>query len=91
MRLWPEVLSWPWIFSGRIAAPIRKLCADVRQVEDGDLNQTFTIRSFSEINDLSTGMARMLTRIRELIENVRTQEEEKRRLELRWLQAQINQ
>ena len=79
-----------WIFSGRIAAPIRKLCADVRQVEDGDLNQTFTIRSFSEINDLSTGMARMLTRIREVIENVRTQEEERRRLEMRWLQAQIN-
>ena len=79
-----------WGFSGRIAAPLRKLCSDVRQVEDGDLNQTFTIQSFSEINDLSTGMARMLARIRELIENVRTQEEEKRRLEFNWLQAQIN-
>ena len=79
-----------WGFSGHIAAPLRKLCADVRQVEDGDLNQTFTVNSFLEINDLSTGMARMLTRIRELIENVRIQEEEKRRLEFNWLQAQIN-
>lgn len=79
-----------WVFSGRIAAPLRKLCADVRQVEEGDLNQTFDMDSFSELNDLSTGMARMLGRIRELIESVRTKEEEKRRMELSWLQAQIN-
>ncbi len=35
-------------------------------------------------------MARMLSRIRDLIESVRTKEEEKRRMELNWLQAQIN-
>lgn len=79
-----------WVFSGRIAAPLRKLCTDVRQVEEGDMNQTFDMDSFSELNDLSTSMARMLGRIRELIESVRTKEEEKRRLELSWLQAQIN-
>ena len=79
-----------WVFSGRIAAPLRKLCADVRQVEEGDLNQTFDMDSFSELNDLSTGIARMLQRIRALIERVRSKEEEKRRMELNWLQAQIN-
>ena len=79
-----------WVFSGRIAAPLRKLCADVRQVEEGDLNQTFDMDSFSELTDLSTGMARMLQRIRALIERVRSKEEEKRRMELNWLQAQIN-
>ena len=79
-----------WIFSGRIAAPLRRLCADVHQVEEGDLEHTFSMDSFSELNDLSTGMARMLARIRELIERVRTKEEEKRRMELNWLQAQID-
>ena len=53
-----------WVFSGRIAAPLRKLCADVRQVEEGDLNQTFDMDSFSELNDLSTGMAPSLGRPR---------------------------
>ena len=28
-----------WLFSRRIAAPLRKLCQDARQVEEGDLNQ----------------------------------------------------
>lgn len=79
-----------WIFSGRIAAPLQKLCADVRRVEEGNLDQSFAIQSFTEINDLSSGMDRMMTHIRELIENVRTKEEEKRRMELNWLQAQIN-
>lgn len=79
-----------WLFSRRIAAPLRKLCQDARQVEEGDLNQNFAIDSFSEINALSSGMARMLSRIRDLIESVRTKEEEKRRMELNWLQAQIN-
>lgn len=79
-----------WIFSGRIAAPLQKLCADVRRVEEGNLDQSFAIQSFTEINDLSSGMDRMMIHIRELIENVRTKEEEKRRIELNWLQAQIN-
>lgn len=79
-----------WIFSGRIAAPLQKLCADVRRVEEGNLDQSFAIQSFTEINDLSSGMDRMMPHIRELIENVRTKEEEKRRMELNWLQAQIN-
>lgn len=79
-----------WLFSGYIAAPLRKLCGDIREVEGGRLDQKFEIRSFSEINDLGTGMAQMLGRIRELIEDIQTNETEKRCLEIRWLQAEIN-
>ncbi len=79
-----------WFFSGYIAAPLRKLCGDIREVEGGQLDQEFEINSFSEINDLGTGMAQMLGRIRELIEDIQKNETEKRRLELRWLQAEIN-
>ena len=43
-----------WFFSGYIAAPLRKLCGDIREVEGGQLDQEFEINSFSEINDLGT-------------------------------------
>lgn len=79
-----------WHFSNRITTPIRKLCADVKAVENGNLNQTFTIDSYAEINSLSRGMSQMLKQIRELIDSVHKQEEQKRRIELNWLQAQIN-
>ena len=79
-----------WHFSNRISMPIRKLCEDVKAVENGNLNQIFAINSYAEINSLSRGMSQMLKQIRELIDSVHRQEEQKRRMELNWLQAQIN-
>ena len=79
-----------WHFSGQIARPIRRLRDDVKAVEQGDLNRTFSTGGFTEADDLSRGMTGMLARIRELIASVRTKEEQKRRIELNWLQAQIN-
>lgn len=79
-----------WHFSGQIARPIRRLCEDVKAVEQGDLNRAFSSGGFTEVEDLSRGMTGMLARIRALIDSVRTKEEQKRRMELNWLQAQIN-
>ena len=79
-----------WHFSGQIARPIRRLCEDVKAVEQGDLNRAFSTGGYTEVEDLSRGMASMLARIRALIDSVRTKEEQKRRMELNWLQAQIN-
>lgn len=79
-----------WHFSGQIARPIRRLRDDVKAVEQGDLNRTFSSGGFTEADDLSRGMTGMLARIRELIASVRTKEEQKRHMELNWLQAQIN-
>lgn len=79
-----------WHFSGQIARPIRCLRDDVKAVEEGDLNRRFSTGGFTEADDLSRGMTGMLARIRELISSVRTKEEQKRRMELNWLQAQIN-
>lgn len=79
-----------WYFSGRIAAPLRKLCADVQEVENGSLKQDFAVDSFTELNELSSGMNRMLKRICELIESVEIKETQKRKMEMKWLQAQIN-
>lgn len=79
-----------WHFSNRIAAPIQELRDDLRDVERGNLKQTFSIHSYTELNELSRGMADMLTCICGLIESIHKNEQEKRRMELNWLQAQIN-
>ena len=79
-----------WHFSQRIAAPIQKLRDDLRDVEQGNLNQSFTIRSYTELNELSRGMADMMECIRGLITSIHENEQHKRRIELNWLQAQIN-
>lgn len=79
-----------WHFSDRIARPIRSLCAEVKCVEEGDLNHKFFSNHYSEVDDLSQGMDKMLSQIRGLIADVQQQEEQKRKMELNWLQAQIN-
>lgn len=79
-----------WHFSKKIAFPIQKLRDDLRDVEHGNLNQTFEIYSYTELNELSRGMADMLECIRGLIESIHKNEQQKRRIELNWLQAQIN-
>lgn len=79
-----------WHFSRQIAAPIQKLRDDLQDVEHGNLHQTFAIRSYSELNELSRGMADMMFCIRGLITSIHQNEEQKRRIELNWLQAQIN-
>lgn len=79
-----------YLISKKIALPIKKLCSDVKNVENGNLEQTFSTHTYRELNDLSCGMDTMLQQIRLLIENARKEEEEKRKLEIKWLQAQIN-
>lgn len=79
-----------WHFSQQIAAPIQKLRDDLRDVEQGNLHQTFAISSYTELNELSRGMADMMQCIRGLIESISKNEQQKRRIELNWLQAQIN-
>lgn len=79
-----------WHFSRRIAAPIRALRDDMHDVETGNLYQTFEIHSYTELNQLSRGMADMLECIRGLIASIQENEQQKRRIELNWLQAQIN-
>lgn len=79
-----------WHFSKQIASPIQKLRDDLRDVEQGNLQQTFSIQSYTELNELSHGMADMLECIRGLIASIHENEQQKRRIELNWLQAQIN-
>ena len=79
-----------WFFSGKITQPIMKLRDYVLRVEEGELNATLTLNSYSEINTLSFGIQQMLARIRSLIESEKKKEEQKRKMQYHLLQAQIN-
>ena len=83
-------IALAWHFSRQIASPIQKLRDDLHDVEQGNLNQSFAIRSYTELNELSRGMSDMMECIRGLITSIHENETQKRRIELNWLQAQIN-
>ncbi len=73
-----------------VTQPITHLEHKMRKVEAGDLNVTITARGFSEIRLVATAFNHMLTRIRELMEQIVHEQEAKRLYELNALQAQIN-
>lgn len=73
-----------------VTRPITHLEHKMRKVEAGDLNVTITERGFSEIRSVATAFNHMLTRIRELMDQIVHEQETKRLYELNALQAQIN-
>ncbi|MFB5675636.1 sensor histidine kinase [Paenibacillus terreus] len=84
------VLILSVLVSASISKPIQRLEKAVRKVEKGDLYTPIQVRGADEIEQLSGSFNRMLTRIRELMEQSIREQEAKRKSELDVLQAQIN-
>ena len=80
------------LFAGRLTRPILQLRDYVLRVRggEGELDVPLVMDSYTEINTLSQGIRQMLARIRELIDNVKRKEEQKRKMQYHLLQAQIN-
>jgi two-component system sensor histidine kinase YesM len=79
-----------FILSLRISRPIKRLESSMKEVEKGNFDIQVNIESSNEIGQLSKRFNRMTTVIKELmIQNV-TEQELKRKSELKALQAQIN-
>lgn len=81
------VLSW--LISRIITKPIDKLARKVREVRDGNLEIQFDICGISQVEILNDGMGEMIGRVKNLIEQVQIEQEEKRNAEWAILQAQI--
>ena len=77
-------------FSGRVTKPILKLCDFMLSVEEGNLDKECQVEGYVEINVLKNRLNLMLGRIRELLDGIRQKEQQKRKMELSFLQAQIN-
>lgn len=69
---------------------VGRLCEAVRRIDKTALMMEPVIRSEDEIGLLQDQIIRMVERIRLLISSVRDEQNEKRRLEMRMLQNQIN-
>lgn len=77
-------------FADKTTRPISQLCEFMLQVEAENLDKECSVRGYTEINILSNRLNAMLRRMRELMKSIKQKEKQKRRLELGFLQAQIN-
>lgn len=73
-----------------ISKPITKLTNKVKKVRDGDLNQVFYSDTSNEIGVLNNVMNELILRVKQLLIEVKEEQESKRNAELAALQAQIN-
>lgn len=73
-----------------ISKPVQKLKEDMRTVYKGNLSVRTEIDNLDEFGALSLQFNMMIEQIEQLIEQLKEKDEEKRVLELRALQAQIN-
>ncbi len=79
-----------YIFTLSIADPLRKLVSAMDEVQKGNLSVSINDRCSDEIGEVTRNFNAMLHEIKNLMENVRIQEKQKRKAEIATLQAQIN-
>lgn len=78
------------IISARISFPIKRLEKIMKRVENGELDINAKIEGEDEVKQLSNTFNLMIEKIRILMEQNKEESEEKRKSELKALQAQIN-
>ncbi len=76
--------------SAKISQPIQTLERLMKQVESGDFNISVEVNGEDEVKRLSKSFNIMIGKIRQLMEQIMNEQEQKRKSELKALQAQIN-
>lgn len=78
------------LVSARIAKPLKKLNDSVRDWEAGNMNPDIYIGGFMEVEHLGKTLQSTVAQIRQLMDDIVVEQEEKRKSELDALQSQIN-
>lgn len=78
------------LISAKISHPIKKLEKLMRRVEKGEFDINVEVKGEDEVKQLSRTFNIMILRIKELMNQIIKEQEEKRKSELKALQAQIN-
>lgn len=78
------------LLSHRLTRPIKKLQADMKMVERGNFSIQTEIGQMNEIGQLGRTFNLMVSRIKDLMQEIIKTQENKRKSELQLLQAQIN-
>ena len=73
-----------------MSKPLKKLRQDINTITEGDLSVRTEIEAMDEFGELNQQFNRMIGKIENLIGQLEQKEEEKRVLEMKALQAQIN-
>lgn len=76
--------------SSKISQPIQRLERQMKKVENGDFNISLDVKGEDEVKRLSKSFNIMITKIRQLMGQIISEQEQKRKSELKALQAQIN-
>lgn len=78
------------VFSHQLKKPISRLSEQVRRIGNGDFSYNPAIESQDELGEIGEGINRMSKKISMLLEKSVEDEREKKDLEIKMLQAQIN-
>lgn len=78
------------LLAGQLTKPIRLLQEQMKQVEEGNFQAPVTITGKDEIADLGKSYNTMIQKIDQLMHQTVAEQEQKRKSELKALQAQIN-
>ncbi len=84
-----EILASLFI-SAKISQPIKRLEKHRKRLENGDFDISVEVKGEDEVKRLSKAFNMMVARIKTLMEQIIKEQEEKRKSELKALQAQIN-
>lgn len=82
--------SCAYVLAGHITRPLSRLCDFIQQIDEDRLMEKCEVTGYTEINILSEKVNFLLVKIQMLLEGIRQKEKQKRKLELGFLQAQIN-
>lgn len=77
-------------FGKKITKPIEELCAYTMELAGGSLKANAPKSNIREVQMLSDQYDQMVVRIEGLIDHIKKEQEQKRKIELKLLQAQIN-
>lgn len=78
------------LVSARIAKPLQKLNDSVKEWEEGNLNPAIYVGGSMEVEHLGRTLRSTVEQIRQLMQDIVVEQEEKRKSELDALQSQIN-
>ena len=76
--------------SSKISQPIKRLEKQMKRVENGDFDIDLSVEGEDEVKRLSRSFNMMVIRIRQLMAQIISDQEDKRKSEFKALQAQIN-
>lgn len=77
-------------FANKMTLPFSQLCDFMMKIGENNMGEECDVQGYTEINILREKLNNMLRHMKQLMENIKQKEKQKRDLELSFLQAQIN-